>query len=183
MGSVNFLRDYHHRDRGFGAGERARNYFKHNEGPLTRRDRDKAGENRVAQDRVEQQAAAPEHVGKRGYQHRQQVAEPDHREHRAKVRLRDLEPRLDLLERETQQRAIVFIEKSRGRRDPEYPALPPGERRRPAQQSKLDTLASVFLSRSAAFGFQIRRDAGSIIRIQSIATGNDSRPRKKYDPL
>src|ERR1019366_8717943 len=104
--------------------------------------------------------AAPEHVGKGREQQRQQVAGPDHREHRAKLRLRDLEPRLYLLERETQQRAIVFIEKSRGRRDPAYPALPPGERRRPAQQSKLDTLASCFLSRSAGFGFQIRRDAG-----------------------
>jgi hypothetical protein len=38
-------------------------------------------------------------------------------------------------------------------------SLPPGERRRPAQQSKLDTLASCFLSRSAGFGFQIRRDS------------------------
>ena len=68
MGRVNFLRHYNHRDRGFGAGKRARDYLEHHEGPLARRDRDKAGENRVAEYRVEQQAAAPEDVGKRRHQ-------------------------------------------------------------------------------------------------------------------
>ena len=102
MGGVNFLGDYHHRDCGFSACECARDYFKHDEGPLARRDRDEAGENRVAEDCVKQQAAAAEHVGKGSHQQGQQITQPYQREHRAQMRLRDLQAGLDLLERETQ---------------------------------------------------------------------------------
>ncbi len=114
MSRIDFFRHNDHRDRRFGAGKRARNHFKCDEGALVRCDRDKRRENRVAEDGVKQQAAAAEDVGEGRHKQREQVAEPNYREHRAEMRFRDLESGLDLLERETQQRAVVLIEKSRG---------------------------------------------------------------------
>ena len=70
MSGVDFLRHYYHRDCGFSAGERARNDFKRDERARVWRNRDEAGENRVAEDRVEQQTTAPEYVGEGRHQQR-----------------------------------------------------------------------------------------------------------------
>src|ERR1700682_1543984 len=104
MRRVNFLRHYHHRDRRFRACESSRDNLERDERLLPGRDRTQPREDRVAHHGVEQQATAPEYVGERRQDQRQQVAEPDYREHRTDMRFGYLETSLDLLQRETQQR-------------------------------------------------------------------------------
>src|SRR5271169_2294386 len=79
------------------------------------------------------------------------------------MRFRDLEPSLNLLERETEQRAVVLIEKPRSRGDPEHAALPLGERRRPAEEPDADAFAIRVIRQRC--GIQIEIDGGISHRI------------------
>ena len=133
---VEFLGDHHDGQQRFGHRERAREELQGDERLRVGRERGRAGQHGIGQNREQQHAPAAEAVRGQGHGERGQGAEADDRGDVAELVFGNPQPGLNLLERQREQIDVVRLEEPSGRDQPQHAPLAAGEFRRVAQKPR-----------------------------------------------